>query len=78
MNAHKNKYAREQIDALDSAVLFTEWLTSGNTIYIVDNFIYGHRLHDQSNYRVSKSHSYSNQILHMLYNKVITFIQTLA
>jgi glycosyltransferase involved in cell wall biosynthesis len=78
MNAHKNKYVREQIDALDSAVLFTEWITSGNKIFIVDNLVYGHRLHAQSNYRVSKSHSYSNQILHMLYNKVITYIQTSA
>lgn len=76
MNVHKNKYIREQIDALDSAVLFTEWLTTGNKIFVVDNLVYGHRVHDQSNYRVSKSHSYSNQILHMLYNKVITFIQT--
>jgi glycosyltransferase involved in cell wall biosynthesis len=70
MNAHKNNYVREQIDALDSAVLFTEWLTSGNTIYVVDNLIYGHRLHNQSNYNVSTSHRYSNQVLQFLYNKI--------
>jgi predicted AAA+ superfamily ATPase len=70
MNAHKNNYVREHIDALDSAVLFTDWITSGNKIYIVDNLIYEHRLHDQSNYTVSTSHRYSNQVLQFLYNKV--------
>jgi hypothetical protein len=66
----QNNYKREVIDALDSAVLFTDWLFNNNNIFVLESLYYNHRLHDQSNYILSKSHSYSKSVLNMLFNKI--------
>ena len=68
MNKLQFLYKREIIDSLDSAVLFTDWLCNNNNIYVVENLHYKHRLHDKSNYILSKSHSYSNIVLSNLLN----------
>ena len=73
INCMKNiqhTYKREVIDSLDSAVLFTDWLFNNNNIFIVQTLEYKHRLHDKSNYILSKSHSYSKLVLNMLFNKI--------
>lgn len=70
MNTLQFTYKREIIDSLDSAVLFTDWLCNNNNIYVVANLHYNHRLHDKSNYMLSKAHIYSNMVLSNLINKV--------
>uniref|UniRef100_A0A6C0DJ42 Glycosyltransferase 2-like domain-containing protein n=1 Tax=viral metagenome TaxID=1070528 RepID=A0A6C0DJ42_9ZZZZ len=69
MDCVQHDYKREVIDSLDSAVLFTDWLLSNN-IFVVESLHYKHRLHDQSNYMLSNSHSYSRIVLDMLLNKI--------
>ena len=69
INIQKN-YRREVIDSLDSAVLFTDWLFNNNNIFVLESLHYNHRLHDQSNYNLSKSHSHSKSVLNMLFNKI--------
>jgi hypothetical protein len=69
MDCVQHDYKREVIDSLDSAVLFTDWLLSNN-IFVVESLHYKHRLHDQSNYMLSKSHSYSSIVLDMLLSKI--------
>jgi hypothetical protein len=46
-------YERATIDSLDSNVLFTDWLYNNNTVYIVDNLKYKHRVHSNSNHALS-------------------------
>jgi len=70
MNNLQFSYKREIIDSLDSAVIFTDWLCNNNNIYVVQNLHYHHRLHDKSNYILSKSHIYSSMVLTNLFNKV--------
>jgi hypothetical protein len=69
MDCVQHDYKREVIDSLDSAVLFTDWLLSNN-IFVVESLHYKHRLHDQSNYVLSNSHSYSSIVLDMLLSKI--------
>lgn len=45
-----NDYKRDTIDSMDGAVLFTDWLCNKNTVFIVKNMQYKHRLHPQSTY----------------------------
>jgi hypothetical protein len=66
----QNNYRRDVIDSLDSAVLFTDWLFNKNNIFVLESLHYNHRLHDQSNYVLSKSHSYSKSVLNMIFNKI--------
>lgn len=66
----KNTYSREQIDSLDSAVLFTDWLSNNNNIFIVSNLVYKHRIHSLSNYAVSNARKYENMVKQFLYNKI--------
>ena len=70
MNDIQHNYKREIIDALDSAVLFTDWLLDNNNIFVVESLHYKHRLHDQSNYMLSNSHSHSESVNNMLFNKI--------
>lgn len=53
MNKYKKIYSRELIGGLDSMLLYCLWLNENNTIFIVENFIYNHRLHDLSFYSLS-------------------------
>jgi glycosyltransferase involved in cell wall biosynthesis len=62
MNKSKSTYQREKIDALDSAVLFTDWLCNKQNIYVVENLHYDHRMHRDSNYRKSNSHCHSEAV----------------
>jgi aminopeptidase N len=62
---------REKMDVLDSAILFTNWLCNNNNFLIVNNLIYGHRLHPTSNYMLSPSHKHREDILNILYNRVL-------
>jgi len=70
MKVIQYNYKREIIDALDSAVLFTDWLLNNNNIFVVESLHYKHRLHDNSNYILSKSHSYTDLVNNMLINKI--------
>jgi hypothetical protein len=70
MFGNQYNYKREIIDALDSAVLFTDWLLDNNNIFVVESLHYKHRLHDKSNYMLSNSHSHSNDVNNMLFNKI--------
>ena len=70
MNSLQHTYKREIIDSLDSAVLFTDWFCNNNNIYVVENLHYKHRLHNKSNYCLSKSHCHSGMVLNDLINKV--------
>ena len=70
MNNIQHTYKREEIDCLDSAVLFTDWLNNNNNFFVVESLKYNHRLHDKSNYVLSNSHSYRNHVLNMLFNKI--------
>ena len=53
MNKYKNLYSRELISGLDSLLLYCSWINENNTIFIVENFIYNHRLHNLSFYSLS-------------------------
>jgi hypothetical protein len=70
MNNIQYTYKREEIDCLDSAVLFTDWLSNDNMFFVIEKLNYKHRLHEKSNYMLSKSHSYSNYVLNKLFNKI--------
>lgn len=70
MNDLQFTYKREIIDSVDSAVLFTDWLYNNNNIYVVKDLHYNHRLHDKSNYVLSKSHIYNDMVLNNLLNKI--------
>lgn len=63
----KYKYDRMYIDAIDSLILFTDWIKNNNKILVVDNLIYKHRLHKNSNYVKSQSHKYSKNIIDKIY-----------
>lgn len=63
-------YDREKMDSLDSAILFTEWLYKGYNFFTVTDLIYHHRLHKNSNYMLSGSKKYSNEIKMIIYNKI--------
>lgn len=54
----KYKYDRKIIDSLDAAILFTDWLYNGNHVYVVENLLYKHRLHSNSNYVNSPARKY--------------------
>uniref|UniRef100_A0A6C0JNP8 Glycosyltransferase 2-like domain-containing protein n=1 Tax=viral metagenome TaxID=1070528 RepID=A0A6C0JNP8_9ZZZZ len=69
MNKYNN-YSREYMDVLDSAVLFTNWLCNEKCFVVVDNLIYNHRLHPKSNFMLSPSHKYRNDVLQFLYNNI--------
>jgi len=71
MNNYQINYKREMIDCLDSAVLFTDWLLSNGKIFVVNNLIYKHRLHEKSNYMLSTSKNYQEQVKNILLQKVL-------
>jgi len=50
---NKYTYERATIDSLDSTVLFTDWLYNNNTVFIVENLKYKHRIHPNSNHALS-------------------------
>lgn len=68
---NKYTYDRYIIDSLDSAVLFSDWLCNNGKVYVVPDMIYRHRCHPQSNYVLSKSHRYANDVKRNIINKVI-------
>ena len=59
---NKYTYQRKIIDSLDSAVLFTDWLCDKNKVLVVENLIYYHRCHPNSNYMLSKSKKHTNLV----------------
>tara|TARA_B100000900_G_C20425675_1_gene652820 strand:+ start:135 stop:905 length:771 start_codon:yes stop_codon:yes gene_type:complete len=58
----KYNYQREKIDCLDSNVLFSDWIYNNNKVYVVENLIYKHRLHNESNYMLSESKQFSREV----------------
>jgi len=70
MNDIKSIFERDKMDVLDSAVLFTNWLCNDKYFFVVNKLIYGHRLHQTSNYMLSPSHKYKDSVLYFLFNKV--------
>ena len=67
---NKYTYKREIIDCLDSAVLFTDWLCDKNKVMVVENLIYSHRCHPNSNYCLSESKKYTNIVENNLISKI--------
>jgi glycosyltransferase involved in cell wall biosynthesis len=65
-------YNRWDIDSQDSAVLFTDWLYKNNTVFIVKDLIYKHRLHSNSNYMKNHTRCNENEIRKYLINKLQT------
>jgi hypothetical protein len=55
-------YKRYKIDCLDSCVLFSDWICHGNVVLVVENLIYKHRLHKESNYVLSKSKMFTHEV----------------
>ena len=70
MNEGFTTYNRDIIDCLDSAVLFTDWLTNNNKIKVVKNLSYYHRLHPNSNYVNGRSRKYETMVKRMLYMNI--------
>ena len=70
MGTIQHTYKKEIIDSVDSAVLFTDWLCNNNNIFVIDSLQYNHRLHDQSNFMISKAKPYNNFVLNVLLNKI--------
>jgi len=70
VNDPKSIFEREKMDVLDSAVLFTNWLCNNKYFVIISDLIYNHRLHQKSNYMLSPSHEYRDNVLQYLYDKV--------
>ncbi len=70
MNNIIDQYKREEMDCVDSAVLFTEWLLDGNNIFVVENLHYKHRCHPNSNYMITSPKSKPDLILNQLINKI--------
>lgn len=66
----KYNYVRYKIDCLDSNVLFSDWILNNNKVYIVENLIYKHRLHNNSNYILSNSKKYSVEVENNILNKL--------
>lgn len=64
------KYDRNQIDSLDSAVLFTDWLCKGNKVKVIKDMTYNHRLHPNSNYVKSSGKKYERKVREELLNKI--------
>lgn len=58
----KYHYERYKIDCLDSCVLFSDWICNGNYVFVVENLIYKHRLHNKSNYILSPSKQYTFEV----------------
>lgn len=66
----KYSYERNIIDCLDSAVLFTDWICNDNKIFVVENLVYAHRCHPNSNYVLSDSKKHTNLVERNLINKI--------
>jgi glycosyltransferase involved in cell wall biosynthesis len=64
-------FDRKRMDCQDSAILFTDWICNNNTVYVVKDLHYKHRLHPNSNYVLSKSHEYEHEILQQQLNKIL-------
>ena len=64
------KYNRYIIDCLDSAVLFTDWLTNNNKIKVVKNLSYYHRLHPNSNYVNGRSRRFETIVKKRLFSNI--------
>ena len=43
---------------------------NNNNIFVIDSLQYNHRLHDQSNFMISKAKPYNNFVLNVLLNKI--------
>lgn len=72
MKPVQHLFDRSRMDSLDSATLFTDWLCNNNTIFVVKDLHYKHRLHPTSNYMLSKTHRYENEVRKQLLNKILT------
>lgn len=75
MLPYEKQYNRNYIDCLDSAVLFTDWLTNNNKIFVVNGLTYKHRLHPNSNYARGHSRQHEDSLKKELYAKVKNFSQ---
>ena len=73
MNKTKDTYIRSEIDCLDSAVLFTDWMLDGNKIFVVKDLTYKHRLHNNSNYSRGLSRKHEGQIRHIIFKKMESY-----
>lgn len=72
MKPVQHLYNRSRMDSLDSATLFTDWICGNNTIFVVKDLHYHHRCHPNSNYMLTKTHIYENEVRQQLLNKILT------
>lgn len=74
MTPIQHNYDKKKISSLDAAIFFTDWLCYGNTIFVVKDLHYDHRVHPNSTYMIS-THEYENEIRHQLLNKIFNMIK---
>jgi len=67
---NKYNYDREIIDSLDSCILLSDWLSNGNFLLVVQNLVYKHRVHSNSNYKLSKSKIYTSKVEKSIFDKL--------
>lgn len=72
----KFMFVREKMDILDSTTLFVNWLCNGNEVYVVENLTYQHRIHNRSNYAVSPSRTYRDEVIRQLYDRIVGYVET--
>lgn len=70
MDPLKNNFNRDTMDCLDSAIIFKDWLISGNTFFVVNKLFYHHRLHPNSNFTLSKSKKFENTTINNIYVEI--------
>ncbi len=77
MNKYKEDYNYERISSLDSKTLFTDWICEGNSVYVVKDLTYRHRVHPNSNYNLANK-SYEKQVHSMLDKKITDYVNSLT
>jgi glycosyltransferase involved in cell wall biosynthesis len=65
------QYDRQVIDSQDSALLFADWLSAKNFVFVVKDLTYKHRCHSLSNYMTSQSKQYEPLVKQHILNKVM-------
>ena len=66
----KHYFERNTMDSQDSAIFFTNWLYDGNRVFVVEDLVYKHRIHSNSNYVRSPSRRYERQTFAYILNRM--------
>jgi hypothetical protein len=65
-------YDRTTMEAHDGVVLFTDWIHNNNTVIVVKDLQYSHRIHPNSMYALSASRIYGDEVREKLLSKILT------